>query len=211
MIEESRIKFGLKYAHYAPDVWNALNELPRTGWVERDVSNPETVQEHTISLIKFAISILDLLPEFSVAENQEILNMLEVHDWPEAITGDEVIVTKDESEWRRLRQEKFIRELDAMTTICKNVPMFGDEIFNLWLRFEEGKDPVSKFARDIDKFQVVEKAFEYELKGENVFTPEFIEYSERIITHPLLIHKLSKIKEKRNFLKENSLSHRQCR
>lgn len=199
MLEGKRsIDFGLKFAHHAPDVWNALQELPRTGWVERGVSNPETVQEHTIALREFTISILDFLPEFSDTENQEILNMLEVHDWPEAITGDEVIVTRDENEWRRLREEKFQREHTAMTTICEAIPIFGFEIFNLWLRFEEGRDPVSRFARQIDKYQVVEKAFEYEQRGEKVHTPEFIEYSEKIISHPLLLKKLLHLKEKVN-------------
>ena len=42
-------QFILKYASLVPDVWQALNEIPRTGWVNRKVKNPESVQEHTVS------------------------------------------------------------------------------------------------------------------------------------------------------------------
>ncbi len=44
----------LKYARLAPDVWSALGRLKRTGYVKRDIPNPETVQEHTIAVMRIA-------------------------------------------------------------------------------------------------------------------------------------------------------------
>ena len=35
-------------------VWKALDKIPRTGWVQWGIPNPETVAEHTISARKLA-------------------------------------------------------------------------------------------------------------------------------------------------------------
>ena len=44
----------LKLEEVAPEVYKSLHELKRTGWVERNVENPESVKEHTESLIRLA-------------------------------------------------------------------------------------------------------------------------------------------------------------
>ncbi len=179
----------LAFAHLAPDVWKALGELERTGWVNRKVKNPETVQEHIISLRNLAHSLEGL----SAEEKDELLDMLEVHDWPEAIHGDEVIINYDEEIRKKLKAVKFEKEQEVMAAICSKLGEQGKKIFALWLRFETADDKAAVFGRQLDKYQAVEKSLEYEkVQGMPLFK-EFFDYAQKSITHPILVQRMEKL------------------
>ena len=120
-------QYQLIYNKYAPHIWQALGEIERTGWVMREVRNPESVQEHTLALIRLAYEI----PGLEKNRQDKLCAILEVHDWPEAIVGDEVILEYDEVEKRRRKQKKHQREEEAMKQICAPLGAAGDEIFAL--------------------------------------------------------------------------------
>lgn len=182
----------LRFANLAPDVWQALDKIPRTGWKNRKVKNPETVQEHTLSLRKLAFSLLTELPP---EEQDGLLEMLEVHDWPEKIEGDEAIIESDTAKEEALRKDKLNRERRAMRSICSPLGRNGDEIFALWIRFETSTDPAATFAGELDKYQAIEKALEYESEQQIPLYKEFLNYamSKNQITHPLLLKKLEEL------------------
>ncbi len=190
-------KFELKYSNLAPDVIRNLQALKRTGWVNRGVKNGESIQEHIIATRNLIISEINSLTEFSSRELEELLDMLEIHDWAEsdAIVGDSVIL-KTNVNIDDLKKEKYELELSAMTKICERLGDKGKIILALWMKFENGQDPVSSLARQVDKYQAMEKAFEYEQDGENVSTQEFIEHDKEKIIHPILVRKLQALKQK---------------
>lgn len=181
----------LKFVHLAPDVWNALGELKRTGWIDRGVANPESVQEHTISLRNIAATLEGLSDE----DKENLLDMLEVHDWPEAIHGDEVILSTDEEELRNLKATKFEKEKFALASICEKLGEKGKEIMDLWMRFEGSEDETASLARQLDKYQAIEKAFEFEKEQNIPLFREFLDYSRSKITHPVLVEMLKKLEE----------------
>ncbi len=188
------MEFKLKYAELFPKVWKALGGIPRTGWVTRGVKNPETVQEHTISCRELVVDLIDVLTEFSMSDILDILNMLEVHDWPETIIGDEVIVTYNEIEKAKLKASKYEREYKAMLEICSGgVNSLGAQVLSLWIRFERRQDRKSSFAKQIDIYQSIEKAWEYQKSGENVLAQDFIDYYRKDITHRFLKEKMLEI------------------
>jgi len=190
-------KFELKYSNLAPDVIRNLQALKRTGWVNRGVRNPESVQEHIVATRNLVISEINSLVEFSPKEKEELLDMLEIHDWPESdeAVGDSVIL-KTNTNRENLKKEKYELELSAMTKICEKLGDKGKIIFELWMKFEDGQDPVSSLARQIDKYQAMEKAFEYEQDRQTVSTQEFIEHDEEKIIHPVLVKRLQALKQK---------------
>ncbi len=188
-----------KYAEHFPEVWEALRKLLRTGWVDRGIKNPESVQEHILALMALAYSLKAELPEFSEDDMAHIIEMLEVHDWPEAIEGDPVILTDNIEERARLQKEKFNKEHAALEKVTRDKGELGKKIMELWLEFEKGEGEMASFARQLDKYQAVIKAFEYEKQGWNVSTKDFIDYTrKRGLIHPLLIKKVSEIEEKLN-------------
>ena len=176
----------LRFAEAAPQVWDALGNLRRTGWVNRKVENPETVQEHTIALRDIAATMDGL----SEQERDGLLDMLEVHDWPEAIHGDEVILSVDEQEHKTLHMSKFEKEQAALVSICASLGEKGEEILGLWRRFEAAADPASIFAKQLDKYQAIEKALEYEKAQGMPLFKEFLDYSRAKISHPSLLRRI---------------------
>jgi 5'-deoxynucleotidase YfbR-like HD superfamily hydrolase len=123
------------------------------------------------------------------------MDMLEVHDWPEAIHGDELILELDPNYRRALKQAKFENERKALAKICQDLPN-GDKIMTLWLRFENSDDPAAEFGRQLDKYQAVEKALEYEQSQGIPLFEEFLSYSINFIHHPVLLQRIEQLKSK---------------
>ena len=187
--------FELKFTHLAPEVWEALGNLLRTGWVDKGVQNPESVQEHIISLRELAFEISEHLEDFSEEEKEKLLDMLEIHDWPEALEGDQVILSTDKEELKKLHADKFEIEHTAMIKICAPLGEDGEKILSLWMDFETSDDKVSNLARQLDKYQTMEKAWEYEQEQGIPLVQEFITNSRSKITHPVLLEKIRQIEE----------------
>jgi 5'-deoxynucleotidase YfbR-like HD superfamily hydrolase len=184
----------LKYAHLAPDVWDALAKIERTGWVMWKVKNPESVQEHIIALRALAASLADSLPDFSKEEMEELVDMLEIHDWIEAIVGDEVIFTDNPEERKAQKAALYEKEHVAMKEISSKLGEEGKKILELWLRFEKADDKIASFARQLDKYQAIEQAAEYQKTQGIPLFEEFYNYSLKSISHPVLLERLEKIK-----------------
>lgn len=185
------MEFKLKFAEFFPDIWNTLGGIPRTGWVKRGVKNPETDQEHTIACMKFVISIRDRLVEFSDSDIQNILDQLEIHEYPEWKDGDiPPVITDDAEEKKRQKALKFEREYNTMVELSKNNGNIGRKVFILWASFEAKRNDYYSFARQVDWYQSIEKAWEYQKNGENVKVADFINHYRNDITHKLLKEKM---------------------
>lgn len=189
-LESKNLKPLLKLEKVAPNVYEELHKLKRTGWVDKKVENPESVKEHTESLIALAQELSEFLTE---EETDGLVEMLEVHDWPEAVHGDEVILELDPDKRKEMKDLKFENEKKALEKICKDLPN-GDEIINLWLRFEKSDDPASVFGRELDKYQSVEKALNYEESQGIELFEEFLTYCINFIHHPVLLERIEKLK-----------------
>ncbi|HLP86351.1 MAG TPA: HD domain-containing protein [Candidatus Paceibacterota bacterium] len=188
------MEFKLRYKDIAPKQWEALGKIPRTGWVKRGIQNPETFQAHTIACRKILVCFAEKL-KFNMCEIFQILNMLEVHDYPKIVTGDMVNLTAEYTEKKLFHQKKFRLEYDAMIEVTRDLGPAGKEMFSLWLRFEKGEDKLSTFAQQIDKYQSIEKAWEYQQLTGKVKVQDFIDYLRNDITHPLLKENISVIEE----------------
>ncbi len=182
--------YQLMYAPLAPAVWQRLGEIPRTGWVMRGVTQPETVQEHTLALIRLAEEA-----DFATARADGLCEILEVHDWPEAIVGDEVIlVWNDEAKKQQLKTAKHEREQAAMQSICAELGVPGEAMYALWDRYEAGVDPTARLAKELDKYQSVELALAYEMT-QNIsgLFKEFRDYLLPVFTHSAILTRLREL------------------
>lgn len=181
----------LSFAHLAPEVWSELQRLKRSGWVERKVENPETDADHVIALKELARTLGDFTPE----DRKDLLDMLEVHDWPEAIHGDPIILDH-QPDYETRKKLKFEQERQAMMDISTKIGgEQGPLIFSLWMRFETSPDEVASFARQLDKYQAVEKALAYEKEQGIALFREFFDYSKKYITHPVLVERMREMDE----------------
>lgn len=186
------MQYTLRYAPSAPAVWQKLATIERTGWVRRGVHEPETVQQHTFELLRIAEEI----PAFEAYHPTGLREMLEIHDWPEAIVGDEVILEHNEVTKQQLKADKHRREAAALVSITVPLGATGDEIIALWNRYEAGTDETARVAKEIDKYQSVEQALIYEIaQNKTGLFKAFRDYLLPVFTHPAILTQLRTLEQ----------------
>lgn len=196
------MKPTLRYEKSAQHIYDKLKEIPRTGWVMRGVQSPETVYDHTVSLLALSISLREQL-NLNDSEFDDLLHILEVHDWAEAVAGDEFIPNDDQQDYEARKQAKAERELSALHNLLEG-QTYKDIVLQLFDRYETGGDRVAKLAKELDKYQALELALEYEeQQGIPLFT-EFCEYYERDwpFSHPVLLERINQLQEKHGALSQ---------
>ena len=127
-----------------------LEETPRTGWVRRNVPNPENVKVHTDHVEKYAFTEA---PEgVNPYRAQAIAS---VHDIPEAI------ITDFTPAYCISKEDKAALEILAVKVIYQSSPRLA-EIEGLIKEYEEQKTPESHWVHDVDKLDPLFVALQYE-------------------------------------------------
>lgn len=183
----------LKFIHVAPYVWESLCILPRTGWVKRNVMKPETVAEHICSLKVLAVNLLQQIPELSSAEKQRVLDMIEIHDWPEyhSKLGDIPTPELGMNGYMTKKEKKEFEDI-VMLDVCRSLGQVGFEILFLWQEFVDQNTIVSNLVHQLDKLQPILLAIHYEERGECPgIAQEFFDYGHQQIVHPVLVEHLN--------------------
>ncbi|CAO2823053.1 unnamed protein product [Amaranthus hypochondriacus] len=143
-----------------------LKTTKRAGWVKREVQNPESISDHMYRMGLMALISSDI----PGVNRDKCVKMAIVHDIAEAIVGD--ITPSDGIS----KEEKSRREREAIDHMC-NVLGGGSraqEIYDLWMEYEEGSSPEAKLVKDCDKVEMILQALEYE-KDQGKDLEEFFE------------------------------------
>jgi len=171
----------------------ALHNLPRTGWINRGVENSETVGQHNDELDLLAEKVCEERPDL---DKKKLKTMLLVHDWPEYIWGDQVTAVEDPELRKKLLAIKKTGETLSMELLAKQLGSEYGDVLSLWKEYEEIKTPEAVMAKQLDKFQSIVKAWEYEKSNNGkVRTYDFIDYYREAITEPLLVSWLAELEE----------------
>ncbi|KAL2783831.1 HD domain-containing protein [Aspergillus keveii] len=168
-----------------------LKDVPRTGWL-RTISNPESVSDHS-----FRVAVLSYLaPPSMNLDMAKCIKMALFHDLGEAVIGDIPTfagVPKDVK--YKMEQNGF----EFLTTLLQeHSPEKAAEISSLWEEYEEGKSAESRWVKQMDKFECLIQAHEYEERtfGEKDLS-EFQGQSEKIES-PVAVSWLRALQEERN-------------
>ena len=143
--------------------YSRLNEIPRTGWINRGIREgfeqrkggnnyykkynvPENVAEHTLNCWLLGYIFL---PENK--HKQRVLDLLLVHDFAEVEVGDIIEKTSDDIKGEEAEMGRFLN---------------GSQLFkdwqNVWGTKYNKKDKHNRMvARDIDKIQAMYQYFSY--------------------------------------------------
>lgn len=136
-----------------------LKKLKRTGWIRSGVVDPESDSDHMHRAAVCAMLVPTTLPDGTLIDRDRCIRMALTHDLCEAIAGDFTPHCKISKE------EKHRLERDAMLeirTMLEGSPV-GQELLDLWEEYEAGTTPESRFVKDIDKFEMILQADEYEV------------------------------------------------
>ncbi|XP_055386737.1 myb-like protein D [Condylostylus longicornis] len=168
-----------------------LKHTKRTGFVLRDVKNCESISGHM-----YRMAMMTFLLDGTEGLNQtKCMELALVHDLAECIVGDLTPfcgVTKE---------DKKRMEMEAMEKICKLIEPRGKRMWELFVEYESGESPESKFVKDLDRLDMVLQAFEYE-KRDNCLMKhqEFFDSTDGKFEHSFVKKLVKEIYDQRNKL-----------
>lgn len=174
-----------------------LKHMKRTGWVIRNIPDPETIAGHMyrMAMLSFLVDNNENLDKI------KIMQMALIHDLAECIVGDitpHCGVPPDEK--HRLEDE-------AMEDICKLLGDKGPMILEMFREYEKQESEEAKYVKDLDRLDLIMQAFEYE-KREKIpgQLEEFFVATNGKIRHPFINKVASEIAARREALQNISTS-----
>lgn len=172
-----------------------LKHMKRTGWVIRNVPDPETIAGHMYRMAMLSF----LVDNDEQLDKVKIMQMALIHDLAECIVGDitpHCGVSPD---------EKHRREDAAMEMICKLLGNKGPMILDMFREYEKQESPEAKYVKDLDRLDLIMQAYEYE-KRDNVpgVLEEFFVANNGKIKHPFINKMASEITAQREALCRSS-------
>lgn len=169
---------------------NSLKHTKRTGWVYREVKNPESIASHMYSMGVMTF----LLGNNTDLDRFKCLQLALIHDLAECIVGDIAPcnnVPKD---------LKHTMELKAMTELAAHLPEeTGKIIVDIYVEYEKQETAEAKFVKDLDRFDMILTASFYE-RSENSHgrLQDFFDSTEGKLEHPLIKQLAGELIDQRN-------------
>jgi putative hydrolases of HD superfamily len=166
-----------------------LKKTRRTGWVKtppgmhpRRIREAESVADHSYSL-----AIQALLAAHALAlDPLAMVEMALIHDLPEYKTGDQVTAGLKGPALEAALAKKRLSEEKAMRTIRKRFGVYGNDLYERWLEYNERLTPESRVLAELDKLEAAFQAVAYFRDGEDLDPGEFIDYARTKITDPFV-------------------------
>ncbi|XP_059837484.1 HD domain-containing protein 2 [Hypanus sabinus] len=166
-----------------------LKRVSRTGWVYRNVKNPESVSDHM-----YRMAIMAFLIEDPNLNKERCIKLALVHDMAECIVGD--IAPADNIS----KEEKYRREEEAMK--CLTALLNNDaskEILELWQEYENQSSNEATYVKELDRFEMIAQAFEYEEMEEKPgHLQEFFDSTKGKFNHPEILQLVTTLNTERD-------------
>jgi putative hydrolases of HD superfamily len=168
-----------------------LKHILRTGWVNSEVKNCETIASHM-----YRMGILSMMvPEEYKLDKNKCLKMSLVHDIAEAIVGDITPFDGVSNEDKYNLENNAMNKLSKLLEEGKVCKEFSDEMVSLWHEYEENETNEAKFVKDIDKFDMILQADDYEIEQDKKLDSFFKNIK---FTHPFIIDLSDQLNKERN-------------
>ncbi|MBS7631191.1 HD domain-containing protein [Candidatus Bathyarchaeota archaeon] len=134
-----------------------LKRLPRTGWLESRIEDPESVADHSFRTTVLAMILADL----EKLDVEKVIRMALLHDLAEAEIGDLTPETK-----KGMREEYARVEREAFRRILGELPeRLAEEYIELIKEYKDALTPEAKLVSEADKAEMLLQALDYEDVG----------------------------------------------
>lgn len=145
---------------------NQLKRIPRTGWMMRGVSHPESVSEHTCGVAFICLVLADLVDR--AVDRGKLLGMALLHDLPEAVLSDIPAPAL-----RHLAPDaKREAEEAVLGSLLDELPQ-RERWYAWWRDLDERTSVEARLVRDADRLDMLIQAFVYEETTGNRWLDEF--------------------------------------
>jgi len=149
-----------------------LKSIKRAGWKRHNISNPESVADHS-----FRTALMTMLLADKKVNINKSIKMALVHDLGESMVGD--IPEREGTDFKsKLKKESMA--LKKLSTLSGN-----KELFSLWNEYESKKTNEAKFVQEINKLEMALQAYEYERRY-GIKLNEFFADAKKSIKTPSL-------------------------
>jgi len=127
-----------------------LKTIPRTGWIDSGLKDPESVADHSYRTAVAALVLSDSLG----LDSLKVLRMALLHDLAEAETGDITPMQKQDNH--------AMLEDQAMKEILGVLPeSLRDQYWGTWQEYQANETLESILVHDADKIEMILQASEY--------------------------------------------------
>ncbi|KAF8548852.1 HD domain-containing protein [Imleria badia] len=140
-------------------VLERLKTQKRTGWIDHNVPNPESISDHM-----YRMAVLAMCTSDATLDVPKCVMMCVVHDLAEAhgksfalgdITPREGIPKEEKRRLEAAAMHNFVHDMLHATPAALRIEA-------LWKEYEEGETPEAKFVKDLDRLEMALQAREYE-------------------------------------------------
>lgn len=178
-----------------------LKTTKRTGWVVRGVHLPESVADHSFRAALIALVLAD------AGGRDHATKLALAHDVAEAQVGDLTPHCGVSA------AEKEARERAAMARVRDELlagRAAGAELFALWEEYEAGATPAARLVKDVDKFEMLVSAYEYERREPALDLSEFYESTAGKFRTPEVAALVDELQGRREALLRERAAARTC-
>ncbi|XP_067840692.1 HD domain-containing protein 2 [Heptranchias perlo] len=166
-----------------------LKRVPRTGWVYQNVSKPESVSDHM-----YRMAVMAFLTEDQNLNKDRCIKLALVHDMAECIVGDIAPADNISKEEKHRREEEAMKHLTGL--LSDDV---GKEMLELWKEYENQSSVEAKYVKELDQFEMIMQAFEYEeMEQKPGRLQEFYDSTKGKFHHPEILQLVATLNAERN-------------
>uniref|UniRef100_UPI00398F2DE7 5'-deoxynucleotidase HDDC2 n=1 Tax=Pristiophorus japonicus TaxID=55135 RepID=UPI00398F2DE7 len=166
-----------------------LKRVPRTGWVYRNVNKPESVSDHM-----YRMAVMAFLTEDQKLNKDRCIKLALVHDMAECIVGDIAPADNISKKEKHRREEEAMKHLTGL--LSDDV---GKELLELWEEYENQSSVEAKYVKELDQFEMITQAFEYEeMEQKPGRLQEFYDSTKGKFHHPEILQLVATLNAERN-------------
>jgi len=176
-----------------------LKQIRRQGWVDRGVTDPESVADHSWSVALLAWLLAAERPDL---DRGRVLLLGIVHDLPEAVAGDATPFDRHRDESGAINSEHFgdlpaysaedreakrRREIEALEQMLACLPAeMAGTVRSAWLEYDAAETAEAQFVKQIDKLETTIQALAYHEIDPDIVIESFLRGAERDIVDPVV-------------------------
>ncbi|KAI9314194.1 HD domain-containing protein [Dichotomocladium elegans] len=153
-----------------------LKRTKRTGWVDNGIQQPESIADHM-----HRMGVMAMIIDDPSLDRSKCVKMAIVHDLAEAVVGDITphagVSKEDKYQQERAAMHEFLSLLGNTS--------LAQEIVDLWQEYEDAKTPEALLVKDLDKFEMIVQALEYE-KSDKKALQSFFDSTQGKFKHPVV-------------------------
>lgn len=157
-----------------------LKRVPRTGWISRLEGTGvqvESVADHSFRIASLALLLHN---HDNQLDSTELLSTALLHDLAETIVGD---IAPHQNIDDTTKHKMELDAMFAMRNELENPSVFEQRILARWQKYEQRNTAEAKAIKDLDRFEMVLQAYEYE-RAANVDLQDFFRSVRGKIQHP---------------------------